>query len=104
MASNWPIVWEARWIWAADGQWGGRQLFSDGRAQREAGNRFCYLRRSVDISVVPESVPARVTADSRFILYINGAEVGRGPARSNPARLAWLDIDLAPYLRAGRNA
>ena len=104
MASKWPIVWNARWIWAADVQRGARQIFSDSRAQREAGNRFCYLRRSAEINAVPPSVSARVTADSRFILYVNGAEVGRGPARSNPSRLAWLEIDIAPFLRPGRNA
>ena len=104
MASKWPIVWTARWIWAAEEQRGNRRMFADGRAQREYGNRFCYLRRSFDISAVPDSVPARATADSRLILYINGSEVGRGPARSNPMRLAWLEVDLAPYLRSGRNS
>ncbi len=45
-----------------------------------------------------------MTADSRFVLFVNGVEVARGPARSIPERLAWTEIDLAPYLRAGRNA
>jgi len=103
MASKWPILWDARWIWAAEERHGNRQLFADSSTQRESGNRFCYLRRSVTIAQMPDSVPARVTADSRFILYINGVEVGRGPARSNPLRLAWLEVDLARYLRAGRN-
>lgn len=71
---------------------------------RETWNRFCYLRRVIELNEVPVTVPARVTADSRFILYINGTEAGRGPARSIPARLAWLELDLAPYLRKGRNA
>src|SRR6516225_7559582 len=104
MASKWPIVWNARWIWAADSLRGERQIFAETIPPRETWNRFCYLRRVVDIDVVPESVPARVTADSRFILHVNGAEAGRGPARSNPARLAWLELDLGPYLRRGRNA
>ena len=54
MGSKWPIIWEARWIWAADAERGGRQLFSDSRAQREAGNRFCYLRRAIEIATVPD--------------------------------------------------
>ncbi|MBV8136222.1 MAG: family 78 glycoside hydrolase catalytic domain [Deltaproteobacteria bacterium] len=104
MASQWPIVWNARWIWAADSIHRERQMVGESTLPRDTWNRFCYLRRVVDLGVVPESVPARVTADSRFILYVNGSEVGRGPARSNPVRLAWLELDLAAHLRSGRNA
>jgi hypothetical protein len=66
-------------------------------------NRFCYLRRSFDLDKVPDSVPARFTADSRFVLYVNGAEVARGPSRSIPERLAYSETDLAPHLRSGKN-
>ena len=104
MASQWPIVWNARWIWAADSLHRERQMVGESARSRDTWNRFCYLRRVVELGVVPDSVPARVTADSRFILYVNGSEVGRGPARSNPVRLAWLELDLAARLRSGRNA
>src|SRR5215469_13128927 len=103
MASQWPMVWNARWIWAADSTHRERQMVGE-PAPRDTWNRFCYLRRVVELDVVPDSVPARVTADSRFIFYVNGSEVGRGPARSNPVRLAWLELDLAGHLRHGRNA
>src|SRR5208283_3951100 len=81
----------------------------DGVGQRP---RPCRLRRSnrpdfrrtVHLESVPASVPARVTADSRFVMFVNGVEVARGPARSIPERLPWTEIDLAPYLHAGRNA
>ncbi|MGO9602715.1 MAG: alpha-L-rhamnosidase C-terminal domain-containing protein [Candidatus Binataceae bacterium] len=101
--SKWPITWNARWIWTADPRPRSAQIFADAIPSRETWNRFCYLRKTIDLTVVPASVPARATADSRFILYVNGREVSRGPARSNPARLAWSEFDLAPYLRAGRN-
>ena len=104
MASQWPMVWNARWIWAADSMHRERQMVGESTPPRDTWNRFCYLRRVVELNLVPDSVPARVTADSRFILYVNGREVGRGPARSNPVRLAWLELDLAAHLRHGRNA
>jgi alpha-L-rhamnosidase len=104
MQSKWPVAWNARWIWAADSLHSERQMMGAAVPPRETRNRFCYLRRTIDLKNVPDAVPARVTADSRFILYVNGAEVGRGPARSIPARLAWLEVDLAPHLRPGRNA
>jgi alpha-L-rhamnosidase len=102
--SKWPITWDARWIWAGPGPLPASPIGAAGLPPRETWNRFCYLRRSVLLDAIPASVPARVTADSRFVLYVNGVEVARGPARSIPERLAWTEVDLAPYLRAGRNA
>ncbi len=53
---------------------------------------------------VPVSAPVRLTADSRYVLYCNGHEVGRGPARSQPRRMQYDVRDLAPYLREGDNS
>ena len=72
--------------------------------RRKPGIDSATCAATVQLDAVPASVPARVTADSRFVLFVNGVEVARGPARSIPERLAWTEIDLAPYLRAGRNA
>ncbi|HUO04905.1 MAG TPA: alpha-L-rhamnosidase C-terminal domain-containing protein [Candidatus Binataceae bacterium] len=103
-ASKWPTTWDARWIWAAPAPDPASPIAASAIPPRKTWNRFCYLRREFDLAAVPDSVPARVTADSRFVLYVNGAEVMRGPARSVPERLAWKEIDLAPFLRKGRNA
>lgn len=61
------------------------------------------FRRGFDLPDVPEAAPARLTADSRYVLWVNGREVGRGPSRSQPYRLRYDSYDLAPYLVAGRN-
>ena len=37
------------------------------------------FRRVFDIEDVPPRVPLRLSADSRYVLWVNGAEVGRGP-------------------------
>lgn len=100
---RWPILWNARWIWAPSKRRRVAAVASNPLPPRETWNRFCYLRKSIELASVPVSVPARVTADSRFILYVNGIEVARGPARSTPARLAWTELDLAPMLVRGRN-
>jgi alpha-L-rhamnosidase len=101
--SPFPIAWNANWIWAAPIPTARAGLAPAGIPRRETWNRFCFLRRAFDLESVPAEVPARVTADSRFVLYVNGVEVARGPARSIPARLAWSEIDLAPHLKTGRN-
>ena len=84
-------MWSGRWIWTAS------------PSTLESGNHVGYLRRVFQLDAVPGEVPARVTADSRFVLFVNGAEVSRGPARDIPERMAFHEVDLAPYLRAGRN-
>jgi alpha-L-rhamnosidase len=61
------------------------------------------FRKTFDLEVVPAEAPTRVTADSRYVLWVNGREVGRGPARSQPSRLRYDSHDLAQYLSAGPN-
>lgn len=62
-----------------------------------------HYRRAFTLDAVPSSVPARLTADSRYMLTVNGIEVGRGPIRSQPRRLRYDEFDLAPFLRPGEN-
>src|ERR1700683_3477866 len=102
--SKWPIAWDARWIWTGPAPLPVAQIGAAGIPPKETWNRFCYLRRTVQLDTVPASVPARVTADSRFVLFVNGVEVARGPARSIPERLAGAEGGLPPYLHGGRNA
>jgi alpha-L-rhamnosidase len=40
------------------------------------------FRRAFDLGEVPAHASAGLTADSRYVLWVNGREVGRGPARS----------------------
>jgi alpha-L-rhamnosidase len=62
------------------------------------------FRRVFNVDDVPQRAPLRLSADSRYVLWVNGAEVGRGPIRSQPRRLRYDEYDIAPYLRPGRNA
>jgi hypothetical protein len=45
----------------------------------------------------------RVSADNRFILYVNGTRAGDGPARGDLTHWRYQRFDLAPLLRAGDN-
>src|SRR5580698_10232551 len=102
-SGDWPVVWQARWIWgrAPDGDL--PALLRNTTPTTDAYNSWYYLRRSIALAAVPAAVPCRVTADSRYVLYVNGVEVHRGPTRSLPDRLTWAELDLAPHLRPGRN-
>ena len=44
-----------------------------------------------------------VSADNRFILFVNGHRVGEGPARSDLHHWNYETFDLAPFLAAGQN-
>lgn len=62
-----------------------------------------HFRRFLDLTHVPASYVVRVSADNRFILYVNGQRVGDGPARGDLTHWRYEIYDLAHYLNKGRN-
>ena len=79
----------AKWIWLQ-------------AAQRDKNSYACF-RRAFDLAEVPASAKVRITADSRYELYVNGAFVGHGPVRSWPSPWPVDEYDVRHLLRAGRN-
>ena len=65
---------------------------------------MALFRRVLELDEVPPSVPARIWADGRWVLRVNGTEAGRGPVRSDPRRAHYDVVDLAGLLRVGANA
>ncbi len=63
-----------------------------------------HFRRMVAFTAVPSTYIVRVSADNRFILYVNGKRVGDGPARGDLTHWRYETFDLAPYLKTGDNA
>ncbi|MDQ3667917.1 MAG: glycoside hydrolase family 78 protein [Acidobacteriota bacterium] len=53
---------------------------------------------------MPQSARLRITASDRYLLYINGINIGRGPARSDPRRKSYDTYDAAKYLIQGKNS
>ncbi|MFZ0743253.1 MAG: alpha-L-rhamnosidase C-terminal domain-containing protein [Terracidiphilus sp.] len=62
-----------------------------------------HFRRTLQVDAVPASYIVRVSADNRFILYVNRARVGDGPARGDLTHWRYERFDLAPFLHAGSN-
>jgi hypothetical protein len=62
-----------------------------------------HFRRTLTLTAVPASYPVRVSADNRFILFVNGQRAGDGPARGDLAHWRYERFDLAPLLRTGEN-
>jgi hypothetical protein len=66
-------------------------------------NLYVYFRRALHLDSVPSRATAHVSADGRYKLFVNGALVGRGPARCDPLWQYYDSYDLAPLLRRGTN-
>lgn len=95
------IGWRAHWIGSEP--LGDPSTAAFGADGPRAPFHRTIFRRTLELASVPAEAPARLTADSRYVLLVNGTEVGRGPARSQPRRQRFDEYDLAPYLEAGSN-
>ena len=96
------IRWRGHWVWVPEQpiEVGAFVSFEAASAGSEAHALF---RKTFNLEQPPERAPARITADSRYALFVNGREVSRGPMRSQPRRMSYDLLDLAPFLQAGQN-
>ena len=62
-----------------------------------------HFQHALNLASVPASYIVRVSADNRFILYVNGKRVGDGPARGDLTHWRYERFDLAPLLKRGDN-
>lgn len=65
---------------------------------------YVAFRKEFDLAKPPASADFHLFADSRYLLWVNGKQVLRGPCRFNPKRPEFDSTDLAPHLREGRNS
>ena len=84
-ASKWPASWIA----------------CPGTPERDAG--VFYFRKDLTLAAVPDHFWVHVSADNRFLLHVNGAYAGEGPARGDLFHWRFETIDLAPLLHSGKN-
>ncbi|MCQ6557729.1 family 78 glycoside hydrolase catalytic domain [Paenibacillus mendelii] len=80
--------WMAEWIW-------GGQVESP-------RNEWRWFRQTFDVPQELEDTQLRISADSRYVLYVNGTQVGRGPVRSWPAEQFYDTYEIGHLLRPGR--
>jgi alpha-L-rhamnosidase len=62
-----------------------------------------HFRRALTLTSAPASYRVRVSADNRFILFVNGHHVGDGPARGDLTHWRYELFDLSPWLKTGQN-
>jgi hypothetical protein len=63
-----------------------------------------HFRKNLTLEKTPAHLWVEISADNRFLLYVNGVRAASGPATSDQAHWRYARIDIAPYLKTGRNA
>jgi alpha-L-rhamnosidase len=95
------LVWFAPGVFGASPQWKASWITHPTAPLREPV--VLHFRRSLQLERKPGQYVVHVSADNRFVLYVNGHRVGDGPARGDLAHWRYETFDLAPYLSAGAN-
>lgn len=83
---------KTNWIWLQN--W---------TAQDKEEAALVLFRKEIDIQGTPEDARIRISADSRYKLYVNGQLAEAGPCKGD--RQVWFadEINLLPYLKKGKN-
>ncbi|OGS21739.1 MAG: hypothetical protein A3J83_02180 [Elusimicrobia bacterium RIFOXYA2_FULL_40_6] len=80
----------SKWIWTDDS---GYNLV----------NSWVQARKVFQLKNVPNRAVIGITADSQYRLYLNGKYVNRGPARGFQESWPYDSVDIAQFLRKGKN-
>lgn len=90
--------WTAKWIWIDER----RNAKGEGRNTEGLPRNF-YLcaRKTFDVPKDAQTAKLRITADARYVLFVNGQRIGNGPIRGWQHSWFYDTYDLLPYLRAG---
>ena len=66
----------------------------------------CYVvfRKTFDLPAAPRSAAIHLFADTRYLLWVNGTFIDRGPCRFDPKRPEYDTHELTSALKTGRNS
>lgn len=84
--------WKAKWIWAED--------------EEASKNIWLCFNKTVTVKEVPDELIARVAAENKYWLYINGELAVREGGLKRGATLSGCffdEVDIAPYIHKGEN-
>ena len=62
-----------------------------------------HFRKNFHLDKLHEEFLIHVSADNRYRLFVNGTPVCHGPARGDFSQWFYETIDIAPYLKTGKN-
>jgi len=62
-----------------------------------------HFRKSFELKEQPKEFIINISADNRYRLFVNGKAVCFGPARADLEHWSYESIDIAPFLKMGKN-
>jgi alpha-L-rhamnosidase len=62
-----------------------------------------HFRKTFTTATQPVQFVINVSGDHRYVLYVNGKIIARGPARSDTQHWNFETLDIAAHLKAGEN-
>lgn len=65
---------------------------------------LALFRKQITLDATPAALPIRISADTRYKLYVNGIFVSYGPAKGDHTDWYYDEVDIAPALKNGENA
>jgi hypothetical protein len=86
--------------WAAE-RWKAQWIAWPEAPHRDTG--VFHFRKTIELSSLSKEFVVHVSADNRFVLFVNGTRVGEGPASSDLGHWKYETLDLRPFLRQGSN-
>jgi len=79
----------AKWIWIPNAD--------------PVRNSYIYARKTFKLSAAPDRAIIKVSADSKYKLYINSTYIGKGPVRSDIGYTYYDSYDITELLAKGNN-
>ncbi len=83
------VEWKAHWI-----------MHPSVQPQEHA---VIIFRKTIELQKKPESFIIHLSADNHYRLFVNGNYVQRGPARGDLSHWFFETVDIAEYLKPGKN-
>jgi len=62
-----------------------------------------HFRKIFELKEQPKEFIINISADNRYRLFVNGKAVCFGPARADLEHWSYESIDIAPFLKVGKN-
>ncbi len=81
--------WKAKWVWS--------------EGEESPRNFWLAARKVITVRGSMKTATLSVTADSRYVAWVNGKRVGQGPVRSWPWNWSYDTYDVKGLLKPGKN-
>lgn len=77
---------------------------SGGGARADKPNRWFLFRKALTLAETPTKAELSITVDGRYLAFINGKEIGRGPVRCSPMFQRYDTWSIDEHLKIGANS